>query len=325
MTNKKGVEKLTLELLRRCSNTCLHCSSGSSLESQELIPIESAINIVHESLRLGLKEVILSGGEPLLYKDLIQLVRYIRSKKISVIIYTSGSILDEKNQPISVPFSLIEELNDLGIKRYNLSLNSSIPTLHDEFMATKGSWDRAIEFINNCNILHEEIHIHAVLSKYNYDNFVELCFLLEQLRIKTLRVLKLVPQGRAKLRYMKLNPSNIEYDVFWGQMKSLKKSMGVNVKLGAHLYSLTNNSGHECSLHSNKLTISPDGTLSVCAALKGLAKALKSPNMRDNSIANLLDSSWRQKHDDFKFKYMFSCPAQKMYKRMNTEMQSIIT
>jgi MoaA/NifB/PqqE/SkfB family radical SAM enzyme len=296
----------------------------SSPESQDFIPIEVAIKIVDESLSNGLKEVILSGGEPLLYKDLIQLVRYMRSKQISIVIYTSGSILDEKNQPISVPFSLIEELNGFGIKRYNLSLNSSIPSLHDEFMATKGSWDRAIQFINNCNILHEEIHIHAVLSKYNYDNFMELCFLLEQLKVTTLRILRLVPQGRGNVSYTKLNPSNIEYDIFWGQVKTLKKNMSINVNLGAHLYSLTNNSGHECSLHSNKLTISPDGTLSVCAALKGLAKALKSPNMKDNSLANLLDSDWRQKHDDFKVKYMFSCPAQKMYKYMNTKIQSII-
>jgi MoaA/NifB/PqqE/SkfB family radical SAM enzyme len=324
MTKKRGLETLTLELLRKCPNACQHCSTSSSPKANDFIPFQSVIKLIDDALELGLKRVILSGGEPLLYYSLMELLDYLKSKKIEIVIYTSGSIVDLDDNPISVPFDLIKKINDIGIVRYNLSLHSSISENHDKFMETNGSWERAVNFIDNCNKVNEEVHIHTVLSNYNYDNFIELGTFLSAKNIKTLRVLKLVPQGRAKINFNSLNPSDINNEIFWGQVKNLKESNLINVKLGAHLYSLSNNTEYECSLNSDKMTISPDGTFSVCAAFKGLSQQLNSPNFKTTSINNALESNWRENIDNFKNEFRHSCPAQELYNKIISQKKRTI-
>jgi MoaA/NifB/PqqE/SkfB family radical SAM enzyme len=310
---KRKIEILTLELIRKCPSKCLHCSTFSSPKATDFISFEKAKSLIEESIDLGLKKLILSGGEPLLYPWIIELIQFIKNKNVSIIIYTSGSLLDESNKPNNIPFSLLQKINRIGIERYNLSLHSSVQENHDKFMDTEGSWKRAVEFIGNCKKLNEEIQIHTVLTKYNFDNLIDFSYFLSDKGIKTIRILKLVPQGRAKNNYSNLEPSSLESDIFWGQVKKLQNLNIIDVKLGAHLYSLTNNTQYECSLDSNKLTVTPDGTTSVCPAFKGLSTIYKSPNINNDSLNEIVSSEWRDSFDKIKLEHRYSCPAQVIY------------
>jgi MoaA/NifB/PqqE/SkfB family radical SAM enzyme len=316
MKTNSGIDKLTLELIRKCPNACQHCSSLSFPGARDIIPINKAKEIITEAHSLGLNTIILSGGEPLIYPGILELIQFIKNKNIEIVIYSSGSIFNDQGQPISIPFSFLKEIKKIGIKRYNLSLHSSVPKIHDEFMKTHGSWQRAVDFISNCIKLDEEVHIHTVLSKYNYNNINSLSVFLSEIEIKTLRILRLVPQGRASLDFKNLEPSEEEYEIFWNQIINIhSKNLSLKIRLGAHLNSERNITEYNCSLDSNKLTITPDGTASICAAFKGLAKDLNSPNINTDVIQSIVDSDWRTRIAEFKLKYNNSCPAQEIYKK----------
>lgn len=319
MQAKSGLNTLTLELLRKCPNQCLHCSTLSSPKATDFISLEESKRIIEEAKELGLKKIILSGGEPLIYNELIPLLSFLKSKNLEVVIYTSGSILDSSNCIDFAPKALLEQISKLGVVRYNLSIHSSNCDSHDSFMNTQGSWEKSIQFLEFCKDLKQVVHIHTVLSSFNFDNIIELSTFLAKKGVSVLRILKLVPQGRALKNYEKLKTNDIQESIFWGQVKKINEEKLIELKLGAHLYSLSNNTEYVCSLDSEKMTITPDGTFSVCPAFKGLSKILNSPKIGSENISSVVSSDWRNKISNYKTEFKHTCPAQELYENLTNK------
>jgi hypothetical protein len=101
-----------------------------------------------------------------------------------------------------------------------------------------------------------------------------------------------------------------------GSGKKNKKDNIIDLKLGAHLYSLSNNIEYQCSLDAEKMTITPDGTFSVCPAFKGLSKILNSPKIENENISSIVSSEWRNKISNYKTEFKHSCPAQELYENL---------
>lgn len=82
------------------------------------------------------------------------------------------------------------------------------------------------------------------------------------------------------------------------------------------MYSLSNNIEYQCSLDAEKMTITPDGTFSVCPAFKGLSKILNSPKIENENISSIVSSEWRNKISNYKTEFKHSCPAQELYENL---------
>lgn len=308
-------ESLTLEIIRQCPNRCLHCSSSSSPEATDIIPFNHLVDLLRQAKRNRIKRIILSGGEPFDYPQLLDVIEITNSLNLDLVIYTSGSTLSN-GKISSIQKSLIEKIKTIGIIRYNLSLHSPFSEIHDKFMNRMGSYSDVIEFLLNCLSTKTEVEIHTVLTKLNYNSMVKLADLLRKYDIKKIRVLKLVPQGRARYNYADLEPSETEYETFWSQIKHIKESTSeISVELGAHLFSFTHNTEYECTLNENKMTITPDGKYIVCPAFKGKVNELQSPSIYKFSLEEVFESDWRLNFIRFKEDFKFSCPAQELYKK----------
>ena len=85
---------LFLELTYRCNLKCVHCYNPKNMSNVE-IPFEKLKEIIDDAYNLGCVTIIISGGESTTYSHFIELVKYIRSKKISLEIFTNGQILSE--------------------------------------------------------------------------------------------------------------------------------------------------------------------------------------------------------------------------------------
>ena len=86
---KREIKYLRLSVTSSCNLKCIYCN----FSSKELIPSENerltlkAIeNIVEESAKLGIKSVRITGGEPLLYNRLTELISKLKKQKRSVAI-----------------------------------------------------------------------------------------------------------------------------------------------------------------------------------------------------------------------------------------------
>ncbi len=56
------LKEISIEIIRKCPNLCLHCSSESAINCEEIISYEKFISIINGTIDLGLQTVCFSGG-----------------------------------------------------------------------------------------------------------------------------------------------------------------------------------------------------------------------------------------------------------------------
>ncbi len=84
---------LCFEIIQKCLNNCKFCSSNSNEDSLNMIKYEDfkrTVEYLHN--KFGIKEISLSGGEPFLHPDLVEMVMLCKNLGIKTTIYTSGMV-----------------------------------------------------------------------------------------------------------------------------------------------------------------------------------------------------------------------------------------
>lgn len=150
-----------------CNFHCKHCSVKDfrKLKGRKLT-LPDVRNIYSQADHLGLARTTISGGEPLVFNDLEDLVKAINPEKFYVNCDSNGWFLDKAKARF---------LKSIGIDRIQLSLDSLNQEEHDEFRQTPGSHKRTMEAVGH--VLDAELDIFmqtCVDSKRLYsDEFVE--------------------------------------------------------------------------------------------------------------------------------------------------------
>jgi len=115
--------------------------------------------------------LILSGGEPLLRKDVFGLARYATEKGLIVAMGTNGTLITD---------SVARKLKSSGVKAVAVSLDSSVPEWHDAFRGVKGSWKRALEGVDACIRNDIEVQINTTVTQQNYGEIEDIMALAEK-------------------------------------------------------------------------------------------------------------------------------------------------
>ncbi len=115
----RSVNSLRISVTQRCNFDCFFChQEGESNPGGEMSPgeIETIVSVAAD---LGINKVKLTGGEPLLRDDIVDIVRRITPYVDETSMTTNGYGLAEK----------VCELRDVGLKRVNISLHSTHPDI----------------------------------------------------------------------------------------------------------------------------------------------------------------------------------------------------
>lgn len=114
----RPVEKLRISVTDRCNFRCTYCMPEEGmqwLDKQALLRFEEIMRLAELFVRLGVQQIRLTGGEPLLRKDLPSLVRQLRVLPLQELaITTNGYALPEQAQA----------LYEAGLHTFNVSLDS---------------------------------------------------------------------------------------------------------------------------------------------------------------------------------------------------------
>ncbi|MCI5131968.1 MAG: GTP 3',8-cyclase MoaA [Candidatus Electrothrix sp. EH2] len=122
----RTVSYLRLSLTDRCNLKCLYCvpeeersESSPRLDHDELLGYEELLRIVQVAVALGISKVRLTGGEPLVRRDLMHFIeQLVRIDKLNDIrITTNGVLLEKFARPLSAA----------GIRKINISLDTLKP------------------------------------------------------------------------------------------------------------------------------------------------------------------------------------------------------
>ncbi|NJE25985.1 GTP 3',8-cyclase MoaA [Thermococcus sp. MV5] len=110
----RPVTNLRISLTHECNLNCFYCHrEGQTLNFQEMSP-EEIERIVRIASKLGVKKVKLTGGEPTVREDIVEIVRRIRPYVVDLSMTTNGTTMN----------ILGEALKDAGLDRVNISLDT---------------------------------------------------------------------------------------------------------------------------------------------------------------------------------------------------------
>lgn len=130
--------KALLQITERCNLHCAHCfiSAGNYGETMS---IEIIRNVVIPRLKdCQVISVTLTGGEPFVHSDIIEIVSLLRSVEIRVGICTNGTFISQEQ---------MEMLAKIGDVHLNVSLDGFRPESHGKFRGDRASFVKTIETI----------------------------------------------------------------------------------------------------------------------------------------------------------------------------------
>lgn len=85
------VKDFCFEILDKCPNKCMFCSSNSCINKNTFISLDDFKRVIDYFMSTGgIEELSLSGGEPLLHPDLLEMISYASKLGIKTILFTSG-------------------------------------------------------------------------------------------------------------------------------------------------------------------------------------------------------------------------------------------
>lgn len=302
------LKDLCFEILRSCPNNCLFCSSNASYGCSEIIEFDlfkKTLEYITE--KYGVEEISLSGGEPFLHPDIMEIVSLCKSKGIRTIIFTSGikkSIdLDEetKKQLIEERERKLLEVEENepdnerfknSIKKYydNFLLPSKFTSLDEEqlrklkdigldkivFDYQAYEEDSYNELMGTKNLLDKLLSSIVKAKRVGLD--IDVHFIPNKLNYKELpdllECLEIVGVDNISiLNFVPQGRGEINQDKLLLDEEEMKEFIEIfnKIKFSGNIrigIPLIKDNTHKCTAGLDKLVIKYDGTILPCPAFK---------------------------------------------------------
>lgn len=219
------------EITRRCNLHCIHCRSSSEQEVKDHpdFSTEEAFRIMDDIASYVKPVVVLSGGEPLLRKDVFDIAHYGKDKGFRMCLATNGTLVTE---------DMCDKIKTAGIKMVSLSLDGAEESIHDNFRSQKGAFEgtiRAARFFKKHGI---EFLINSSFTKRNQEEIPKVYKLAKELGATAWYMFMIVPTGRGEEIMSELiSKEDYEEILDWHyQMEKDEKDMLVRPTCAPHYY-----------------------------------------------------------------------------------------
>ncbi len=178
------------EVTRSCNLNCVHCRASSERGPYKgELGTGKSLAVLDEIARTGRPIVILTGGEPLLRKDVFDLARHGTGLGLRMVMATNGTLISPE---------ITEKMSDSGIQRVSISLDGQDAASHDRFRQVQGAFDGALAGIEELRRAGIEFQINTTVTRHNLDQVKAILDLAVRLGAAAHHLFLLVPTGRAR-------------------------------------------------------------------------------------------------------------------------------
>ncbi len=179
---------------RKCNLRCQHCylpaQNGTRTDPFQELETEEALHLI-DQIALVNPEVmlILSGGEPILRKDIFELAEYASGKGMMVVLGSNGLLINDR---------VALQLRQSGVSGLSISLDSIDPKIHDGIRSLEGAWEAAIKAVRICRSNGLAVQINTTVTQKNYDEISGLIEYCQTLGAKVFSPFFLICTGRGE-------------------------------------------------------------------------------------------------------------------------------
>lgn len=172
-----------------CNLRCPHCYLGAARRAARELDTEEGLALIDELAALGTELLILTGGEPLLRRDLLALARHAAARGLMVVVGTNGTLL--KTQTALV-------LKDSGVRGVGISLDSLEARKHDAFRGIRGAWSKALRALDACLGAGLEVAVQTSVLPMNHEEVPRIAEFARERGARAFNAYFLVCTGRGE-------------------------------------------------------------------------------------------------------------------------------
>ena len=174
---------------RTCNLRCVHCYSDSEARRYPgELTFEQGKARLDDLAAFGVPAVLLSGGEPLARKDVLDLAEYGRSLGLKFTLWTNGTLIDE---------AAAARIRALGFAYVGISIDG-IGATNDRFRGVAGAFERALRGVRNCKAAGQKVGLRLTLTPATIADLDAIFDLIEAEDIERACFYHLVPAGRGR-------------------------------------------------------------------------------------------------------------------------------
>lgn len=217
------------ESTQACNLVCRHCRASAQEEPalDELTTAEVK-RLVDEIAGLSKPIFVISGGEPLMRKDIFDIASYATDQGLRVAISPNGTLITPES---------VERMKNAGIKRVSVSIDGSSAERHDAIRGVSGAFEDALRGIKYCREGGLPFQINTTVMRQNVDDLEVTHDLTVRLGAAAWHVFMLVPTGRGKVDD-ELTPQRYEDILSWIYEAALNSPIPLRVTCGSQFMRL---------------------------------------------------------------------------------------
>ncbi len=199
-----------------CISNCLHCGFASNPPASDALGTEETKRIADKIYDFGATYFGISGGEPLLRKDLPEIIGYAKNIGMNVSLITNGYFLDNQ---------ILDTLVRYGV-RVSLSIDGR-EEINDAIRG-KGAYSKAVSAMEKTSkaglldcLVATLYNVDAIRSNVNLADLEHIIELAEEYGARWVVIHGFIPFNNTK-EYLAKAPSSQQYEKIWNQVYDLR-------------------------------------------------------------------------------------------------------
>ncbi|MFW6002797.1 MAG: TIGR04053 family radical SAM/SPASM domain-containing protein [Halanaeroarchaeum sp.] len=218
---------LIWELTQACDLSCKHCRADAQPERHpaELSTAEGKRLLADASEFGDGQLVVLSGGDPLVRDDVVELIEYGVDQGLKMTMTPSGT------ESLDAP--TVKRLADVGLRRMAVSIDGPGPASHDDFRGEDGSFEQTLRAAKAAADVGVPLQVNTTVSRGTVHHLRALADLVEELGAVLWSVFFLVPVGRGKV-LTPISPEKAERVMEWLADLNRHASFGIKTTEAPH-------------------------------------------------------------------------------------------
>jgi AdoMet-dependent heme synthase len=264
-----------------CNARCVHCSSDALKCRPSELTTREATRMLEELQDLGVFDVAVSGGEPLVRPDLFEVLGHARALGLRLGIGSNGSTITPE---------VLRRLVDLGVDRVQISIDG-VEQTHDRARRWVGLYRRAVRAIESAVDAGLRVHVCFTAHRMNHRELSDVVASAAGWGVRRFNLSRFVPTGRGDAS-LDLEPT--EWKALVEDLERLRRQYAGVLDFSTHLAQLILvDPGLDCvpgfvgcQAGAGQGCIGPEGEVMPCVMLP-----LVAGNIRDRPLREIWETS----------------------------------
>ncbi len=252
------------EITRSCNLNCVHCRAAAQYGPYEgELNTEECKKLLDNIASFSNPIIILTGGEPLLRKDIFEIAQHGTNLGLRMVMAVNGLLITEE---------IAKKMKEVGIQRVSISIDGSTKESHDDFRKVEGAFEGALRGIEILKKNKIEFQINTTITKRNLQELPKILNLAIELGAVAYHPFLLVPTGRGKeLASEALTATEYEKVLEWFEDMRDKVPLQFKPTCAPHYYRIIRQKAKEKGKSVDFKTYGLDAMTKGCLGGQGFA------------------------------------------------------